>query len=336
MIHLLFGDDELSRGEVLEAMKQSIQPAELRDVNVVVLEGRDVGYGELAATCFTVPFMSDKRMVVVRGLLSMFESRPRSGGRAAASSSAEMKPWDQLPDLLAEMPPTTDLVFVDGPLRPSNPVLKKVQGLVEVKAFPVPRGRALGQWVQERAGRYRASIDYDAAGALADAIGNNLRIIDLELQKLSLYRGEGPIRRSDVQELVAYVREANVFAAVDAVLEGRPGTAISSMHQLMDSGSPASYVIIMIARQVRLLLLAKDLGSQRVPASELGRRLGLSGYPLRKTIEQERRFTVERLAEMHRRLLEADRSVKRGEADEALLLEMLIADLTLGGTAPSL
>ena len=39
---------------------------------------------------------------------------------------------------------------------------------------------------------------------------------------------------------------------------------------------------------------------------------------------------------MHRRLLEADRSVKRGEADEALLLEMLIADLTLGGTAPSL
>jgi DNA polymerase III delta subunit len=87
---------------------------------------------------------------------------------------------------------------------------------------------------------------------------------------------------------------------------------------------------------VRLLLLAKDLGSQRVPASELGRRLGLSGYPLRKTIEQERRFTVERLAEMHRRLLEADRSVKRGEADEALLLEMLIADLTLGGTAPSL
>ena len=221
--------------------------------------------------------MSDKRMVVVRGLLSIFESRPRSGGRAAASSSAELKPWDQLPDLLAEMPPTTDLVFVDGPLRPSNPVLKKFQGLVEGEDLSRAEGQGPSvNGVQERAGRYRATIDYDAAGALADAIGNNLRVIDLELQKLSLYRGEEPIRRSDVQELVAYVREANVFAAVDAVLEGRPGTAISSMHQLMDSGNPASYVIIMMARQVRLLLLAKDLRSQRVPASELGRRLWAS------------------------------------------------------------
>ena len=49
--------------------------------------------------------------------------------------------------------------------------------------------------------------------------------------------------------------------------------------------------------------------------------------PLKKTLEQERRFTHQQLAAIHRKLLEADLSIKTGEADEQLALEMLVAEL---------
>ena len=328
MIYLLYGEDEFSVQETLASMKQRVEPPELRDVNTTVLNGADVSYDELAATCITVPFLAEKRLVVVEGLLSTFE-RPafRAGTRAAPSEPPDQGRWKQLPDILAQMPPTTDLVLVDGALRESNSMLRRLRDLAEVREFPTPRGNALRQWIHQRAERHGVRIEHDAAATLAETIGNNLRVIDMELQKLSLYRNGESVRRQDVEELVAYVREASIFAAVDAVLEGRPGVALRSIHQLLESGRPPSYVIIMIARQVRFLLVAKDLRAQQVPRAELGRRLSLSGYPLQKTLEQEGRFTSERLAHIHRKLLEADLSIKTGKASEQLVLEMLVAEL---------
>jgi DNA polymerase-3 subunit delta len=331
LIYLLYGEDEFSLREMLTSMKQSVEPPELRDVNTTVVKAADVSYDELAAACITVPFLAEKRLVVVEGLLSTFErrARSRSGARAASSEPPAQGRWEQLPDILEQMPPTTHLVLVDGALRESNSMLRKLSDLaeVEVREFPVPKGNALREWIHKRAERHGVTIEGNAAAALAETIGNNLRVIDMELQKLSLYRYGESVRKQDVEEMVAYAKEGNIFAAVDAVLEGRPGVALTSTHQLLDSGNPPSYVMVMIARQVRLLLLAKDLRAQRVPKAEMGRRLSLSGYPLQKTLEQEGKFTTEHLTHIHRKLLEADLSIKTGEASEQLVVEMLVAEL---------
>jgi DNA polymerase-3 subunit delta len=158
-------------------------------------------------------------------------------------------------------------------------------------------------------------------------------VIDNELQKLSLYRHGQMVRQQDVEEMVSYAREASIFTAVDAVLEGRAGAAIRLVHQILESGQPATYVITMIARQARFLILAKDLKSQRVGAEEIGRRLSISGYPLRKTLEQESRFTMRRLTAIHHKLLEADLGLKSTGADDQTILDMLIADLATAGRA---
>ena len=115
--------------------------------------------------------------------------------------------------------------------------------------------------------------------------------------------------------------------AVDAVLERRPGLAIGHVHQLLDEGRAPPYVITMIARQVRLILLAGDVKAQGASQSEIGGRLSLSGYPLRKTLEQEQRISPERLASIHSKLLDADVSLKTSAIDDGLVLDMLITEL---------
>ena len=329
MIHLLYGGDDLSLHEELSRMKEDMGPAELRDVNITVLEGRQGSFDQLAATCDTVPFLADKRMVIVEGLLSTLEprspSRPR--GRGGAPQQPKLGQWEALPEYLSRVPDTTELVFVEGLLSESNPLLARLRSLAQTRTFPVPTGSRLRQWIGQRAAKWEADIEPRAVDTLAESIGGNLRGIDLELQKLSLYRWGQKIRQQDVQELVAYAKEANIFAAVDAVIEGRPGHAIPLVHQILDSGRAPSYFITMMARQVRFLLLAKELKAQGVPSAQIGRQLSLSGYPLRKILEQEGRLTGPRLAQIHRKLLEADLSIKTGEADEHLVLDMLIAEL---------
>ena len=329
MIYLLHGGDEFSLNEVLASMKEDLEPAELRDVNIATLDGAHVSLGELIAVCDTVPFLAEKRMVIVRGLLAKFEARApaRGGTRGTPSQDRGRGPWEGLPEYLPRMSQTTELVFVEERLSEANPLLATLRPLVEVRTFPLPAGNALRQWIRQRAASQGIDMEPRAVDTLAETIGSNLRIIDLELRKLSLFRWGGVIRHEDVQELVAYAKEANIFAAVDAVLEGRAGVAVRLAHQLLDSGRAPSHLLTMIARQVRFLLLAKDLKAQGVASSEMGRRLSLSGFPLRKTLEQEGRFTHERLAHIHHKLLEADISIKTGELDDGLALDVLIAEV---------
>ena len=102
-----------------------------------------------------------------------------------------------------------------------------------------------------------------------------------------MFRQKDPIRNEDVNDMVSYTRDANVFATIDAIIEGQSTKAIRMAHQVLESGRTAPYLLTMIARQLRLMITAKDLKNQGVSVRELGSRLGLSDYPMRKILLQE-------------------------------------------------
>ena len=326
MIYILHGDDEFTMEERVASMREGVGLPDLRDVNVTDLDGRSVTLDELVGISSTVPFLADKRLVIVRGLLSRFESGRR--GRQARQPKPSLGEWEDLADRLQSLPETTDLVFVDGEVAASNPLLRSLGKIGQGQRFTRPNQRQVSRWIMDRAQQSDISIEPRAAASLAESVGNDLRVIVSELEKLSLYRSGDTIRHEDVAELVSYARDASIFAAVDAILEGRSGAAIRMVHGLLQGGASPTYLLVMLARQVRLLILAKELKAEGVPGNELGNRLGLSGYPLRKTLDQEAAFTSARLTETHRRLLEADLSMKSTGADSGLIVDMLVAQMS--------
>lgn len=331
MIYLLYGEDEFSLEEGLSSIKEGIGPAEMRDFNIAQFDGDELSLELLTATCDTVPFMAEKRLVIARGLLSLFETRAPSRSRAPERAPRPLGEWGGLAAYLPRVPETTDLVFTDARLTSSNPLLTAIKPHVSIRTFPAPRANELRQWIRGRAMDRHVEIEPSAIDALAEAIGSDLRVVAGELEKLSIYRGGAAIREEDVEELVSHAREASIFAAVDAMLEGRLEAAIRLLSRLLQSGSPPGYILAMMARQVRLLILAKELKSTGVPRAEHGRRLGLSGYPLRKTLEQEAGFSAERLSQIHRSLLEADLRLKTTATSEELILDVLMAELASTG-----
>lgn len=326
MIHVLHGDDDFTIEERVASMREEVGLPDLRDVNVTDLDGRSVTLVELVGISSTVPFLADKRLVIVRDLLSRFESSRRR--RQAAQSKPSLGEWEDLAARLEALPETTDLVFVDGDVASSNPLLRALGKVGQSRRFARPNQRQVSGWIMNRAQQTGISIEPRAAAALAESVGNDLRVIVSELEKLSLYRAGETIRHEDVAELVSYARDASIFATVDAILEGRSGNAIRMVHGLLQGGASPTYLLVMLARQVRLLILAKELKAEGVPGNELGKRLGLSGYPLRKTLDQETAFTSARLVETHRLLLEADLSMKSTGADSGLIVDILVAQLS--------
>ena len=316
--------------EALTELLRETGPEDLRDVNSSVLRAADITPNDVVAAAFTIPFMAERRTVAVKGLLSTFERGRRSGAAAPGGEARNpIGPWSDLVEQLPSMPPTTHLAFVDGGVARNNPLLRRLSPISEVKEFPLPRDRDMPGWIASRAAAIGIEIEPRACAVLTDSIGRQPRLIDSELRKLALYADDRPIGVDDVHEMVAYVREANIFQAVDAIIDRRAAVALRLVRRIVDDGGAAAYVLTMIARQVRLLLLARDMQARGLPQDEIGRHLRLPGWLLNRTLGQARRISGEYLEYVHARLIETDLKLKTTSIDEQLALEILVGELTM-------
>jgi DNA polymerase-3 subunit delta len=83
----------------------------------------------------------------------------------------------------------------------------------------------------------------------------------------------------------------------------------------------------MLHRQVRFIVLAKDLKAQKKSNAEIQSKLGLSDFPLQKTLEQADKYSLERLKMFYDKLLETDLAIKTGKYDGELALYILVVEL---------
>jgi len=301
--------------------------ADLMDSNRHVVSAARARPDEVLAMCNSMPFLDTMRLVEIEGVLASQQGTGggrRSGRRAASAAGA----WSQLADAVPTLPDTTLLIFIDGDAQQSNPLLRTLSESCAVHREATPNAQALLQWIKRRAEDKGSSITPPAMQVLAELVGGDLWTIDRELEKLSLYATGRDITDTDVRAMVPYAQEANIFAAVDAVMDGRPGPALRSLMQLIEDGQEPLYIIAMIERQLRLIALARDLTDRGVAQPDLGRRMGTnSHFVVRKTLGQARRLTLPQIRSKYRRVLESDLAIKQGRLDPALSLQLLVADL---------
>ena len=331
MIYVLHGEDSFSATEALRETLDAVGPEDVRSSNVTEIEAREFSVDKLAAAAMVVPFLADRRVVIVRGLMGTAETGQRRGGRRG-QDSPQARPPAGLAALLGELPPTSDVVFFEGKLSAANPFLKEIAAVegARVREFVPLRRDALAVWVAERAERKGGAIDRRATAMLAEQVGPNLWVMDSELEKLTIYCDGRLIVEDDVRALVSSAREGNIFALVDGIMERRPSAALAAMRQLLDDGAAGPYLLTMVARQARLVALAQDLLARRAPQQEWPARLGTgSEYVVRKTMEQARRFAPESVRALYRLLLDTDIALKSGASEELALTEMLSRAATL-------
>lgn len=333
--YLLYGDSFLV-ADAFKELQPQVGPVEVLDANTHRLLAAETGLAQLKGVCDAVPFLAEKRLVVVEGLFSMFEPRRRGSARGAAQPRGATTPsgWDGLEGYLQVMPPSTLLVFLDGKLRSGNSLLRRVRALLQVRELPTPVREDLARWVRNRVSDKGGRLTPGAISLLSQMVGGNLWALDTELEKLTLYCTDRPIEEADVRLLVSQVREASIFAAIDALLEGRTAAALPLIRRLQQDGAEFSYLVSMIARQLRLVVLAREMLEQGLGEGKIGERLSIGpDFAVRRTVAQARRHPSGRLIDLYQRLLESDLAVKRGALEEELALDLLVAGLSTPSVA---
>ena len=333
MIIIMYGQDSYSLHRELLDIKKKLDSSEMLDINTSLLDGEQLTFSELQNMCNTVPFLCPVRLIIIEGLLQRFE--PKSGygrtvKRAQLKSSSGMKEWQSLGDFIKSMPSTTVLILLDSKISGKNSLLQSIAPLAQVKTFPSMSKPNLAQWIQKEITKQNSSISSGAINMLIEFVGTDLWAMNNEINKLLSFTSGHPISEDDIMHLTSYAQEANIFTMVDAIIEGKMKIAQQLLHRLWQDGESPSYILIMITRQLRLIIRAKELSPSKSRSQALNE-LGLtSDYAFDKTIKQSRICTMQKLKRAYHKVLDTDMVIKTGRYSSNLAVDLLVIELCIG------
>lgn len=335
MYYVLHGEDEFTRAEQIKGLREKMGDPQFADLNITTLDGRQTTVNEIAHACDAMPFLLDCRLVIVEGLLTRLEARGKTEEEQPAADQPPMA--SAAKDLIAyldHLPETTRLVFVEPKsLAKNNSILKhalaeKDKRKAFVKEFPRLKQGDVPAWIQARVQAKHGKMESPAAHTLAEHVGPDLRLLDNEIEKLITYRRGENVTANDVRELVSMVQESSVFDFVDALGKRQTTTALDLLHDQLDHYAAPPALLGMIVRQFRLLLQMKDLAARGLTLDAANQIVKLHPFSARKAWEQASNFSLSRLEEIYRRLLETDLAIKTGRSEPVVALDILVVELT--------
>ena len=350
MFYLLHGDDEFTAHEQLKKLRQQGK----FEYNQDTYYGGETTFATIIATCNTFPFLTDQRLVIVEGLPKKRRgesatSTPGSdesatttpsaasatgkGGRAkkgkkSGKSTAETRAGFEksLAEYIPHLPDSSVLiVLVDEVLDANNALVKAASQHGQAIQSTLPKGAAIETWIKKRAQSIGSTISPDAAALLANLIGNQLRLLANELDKLATYAGNGAtITIDDVRKLSAHVQEARIFDLTDALAQRNRTQALNILHDLLADGEPPLKLISTITSQVRSLLLVKELAQKGMRSAQIASTIGIAPFIADKALRQVGKFTPAQLEGAYRQLLATDATLKRSRMTPEAALDLLV------------
>lgn len=315
MFYIFHGEDTHSQNETLNKLKSKFGDASMLDLNTTKFE-KPMPLSELIQACQAMPFLAKVRLVLVYDFL---KSKPQK---------SVIK---ELANFLKTMPDTARLFFLESETLKSSHALVKLAEEDEkgyIKQFNNLEGRALTNWIQKRIEGKNGRISPHAANLLSTNIGSDLRILENELEKLHLYKGDAQIEADDVLKLSPYLAEANIFDLVDAIGNRNSKQAALLFQKKMAEGTDPFYLFSMFIRQFRLLIQVKSLQDDGLTPPAIAKEMRIHKFVCSKLSQQSRGFTLAQLEAIYHHLLDIDIRVKTGLSDMNTALNLLVAEVS--------
>ena len=210
---------------------------------------------------------------------------------------------------------------------------RRLYRLLEREAVVVPcaplKGGELARWIREQVARRGKRIEPAALQRLLWSGENDLYCLSNELDKYSLYLGEGEttITAAVVGELFSGDIKSSIFTLTDGLSEGRLDRALRALSLLDRKREEPQRIFFMLVRHCRLLLGARSLRDGKIPPAEHPRILGVTPFEARKVFGQAAAFSGEALEEIIITLQEIDYQIKTGRMPPRQALEVAIAQI---------
>lgn len=310
---LLFeGEEEQMKQEALSALRKGLLPAGIEEMNEMILD--DPETDQLIAATETLPFLADRRLVIVR-------DHPALTGRSEAD--------DRLISYLPSVPSTAVLLFYctgkPDARKKLYTAVKKMGGIV---SFPRLSGSELTRFVTNAFHAFGKECDARTADYLIFTVGNDASLLMSEIAKIASFAGERlSVTADDISVLATPSTECTVFQLVDSVVSGQKKRALILMKNQLLNGTDPAAMLSLLLRQYRFLQHIKIMQYEKKSREFIRSALGVPPFALDQYLRQASAYTGGQIKQAVALCFDTEYGFKSGKLQVNSALEALIIKL---------
>ena len=181
----------------------------------------------------------------------------------------------------------------------------------ECASIPSYKTAELEDWVKREAKAKSLKINPDAVTALIVQVGNNLRQLDGELEKLKLMCYPDKVATKEMVKEICISNE-DLFAFSDYLMLGEKDKALLEYRKLLEKKYPLE-ILSTLQTMLRRWIIIKAKSSELSPF-ELGKLIGQHEYVVKLSIQKLKKTNLKDLVEMKKNLTEAEYRIKSGQS----------------------
>jgi len=313
--YYITGDDESLMLSAIGELVKSLVGTGDRTLMVDDFDGDDFELRAVVDAAQTSPFLTDKRVVVARGV-----------GRFNAEDVATLVAY------LGDPLPTTDLVLVGGGGRVPKALtdaLKKA-GAATIDSSPPSRARERSGWFEEQIKAAGLKLDAQAVQLLATWLGEDAGRLQGILDTLrSTYGDSKTLRSADITPFLGDAGGVPPWDLTDAIDRGDTTVSLQLLHRMIRAGDRHPLQVMSILHGHYTKLLSLDGSGARDEASAAVAMGIKPGFPAKKAFDQYRKLGGGAVTRAVGLLAQADLDLRGAkEWPEELVMEVLVARLS--------
>lgn len=330
MIQFIYGENIYLIKKELAKIEQDFLKLDPSAINLEKLEGEEVTLAKFSQAISAMPFLADKRLVMVRNL--QLENK---------DSELKQKIGERLQRMFLEVgaynktvgaKDSVDIVFVEMGLPDKRTKLfKLLQKEAKCAEYKNLEGTALNNWIRDEFKVRGIDIMQSQLQALAyECSGDMIKTLN-EIEKLSLYaksQGRNNIEKEDISKLVKVEFSPDIFKFTEAIVKKDSKQALRLWFEFMQNNESAHRILSMITYQFRTMIIIKEAATQGFATHQISKETGLHPFVVQKTIPLVQKYDIKKLVSMYDQLRRTEAAIKGGIMPPELATDILITSLS--------
>ncbi len=303
-IYLLYGPERYLRNQYRDKLKAGIQAG---DMNTTSYCGKGINVNELIDIAETMPFLADKRLIVIE------------------DADLYKEDAEKLAAYIPQIPESTIIVYSSEKIDKRSGIYKAASAKGYAVEFTSPDESSLTTWVLTKMKQEGKQITQGAVDLLFDRCGTDMVRLSSELDKLFGYTyGRDSVTATDVEAVCVKQTESKIFDMTDAVAFHNQKKALDIYYEMLTNREPSMRILNLLTRQFNQLMQVKELSTTGSSNRQISEKLHLSDFAVKKLLRQVKGFAMSTLREAVEECVESEYAVKTGKLDETLSVELIL------------
>ncbi len=304
MVYLLYGTKDFSIEEEIKKLSKDID-----DMNISKYDLNSDMLSLVLEDAKTISLFGDKKLIIAENA-NMFTG--------STSKDSEL-----IEEYLNHINENTILILVvhNDKLDTRKKITKQVKKIGKVLEFNDDLD--MTSLVRRLFKNY--NIDYNTIKLFLDRVGNNPLIIQSEINKIKIYKGnDRNITDEDILNLTIKLIEIDIFKLIDYIVKKDKEKALELYYEMLKMNEEPIKIIVILANQFRIMYQSKELLKKGYSEKDIAATLKIHPYRVKLAIQNSRSYTSKTLLKYLNDLADIDIGIKTGTLNKDLALELFI------------